>query len=173
VIEKSKVKVAAKSDESVIVGQVIVSVVTAIATTIVLGLLGLSGNWASQGGLVRLIGGVSRAELADDIDKQLSKSAQFLNSIKLEMVPGKWSNSIAKLADGSVVVAVSQEECPAESIIVGGYCGAGQNSAGAKGNLQDVGLFDGRQFLCKWGTTTNSETLKVSAQALCLRVARK
>jgi hypothetical protein len=145
-----KVKVATKSDLSGIVGQVTVSVATAIA----LGLLGVLANWASQGGLVRLLGGISRTD----------------DSIKLEVLPGKWSNSVATLADGSIVVSASQEQCPVDSIIIGGYCGS---SMDAKGNLQNAGLFNGKQFLCKWGTTTNSETFKPNAQALCLRVARK
>jgi hypothetical protein len=149
VIEKAKDKVAGKSDFSGIGRSVTVSLATAIS----LGVLGLLANWASKGGLVSLLGGVSRAD----------------DSVKLEVIPGKWANGSATLADGSIVVGLSQEHCPDDSVIIGGYCGSGMD---AKGTLQNAGLVNGK-FLCKWGTTTNAEAFKPSAQASCLRVTRK
>jgi hypothetical protein len=148
VAEKTKVRVTTNSESNPIARHVTLAVASAIA----LGGLGLFGNWAYQGGLIKALGGVSRGE----------------DSIKLETVPGQWSSAAGTLADGSIVVRATQDQCPKETIIVGGYC-----NLDVKGALQNAGLFNGKEFLCKWGSINNSGTFKASAQASCLKVVAK
>jgi len=180
---------ASKSGGIGVAGQVAVGVVTAIAV----GLVGLLGNWASQGGLIRLLGGVTAVELKRQVADQLKISdikgppgpkgdpgppgppgsaAELSGPLKVELVAGEWSDVASKNDDGSFVATAKPRLCPEGAILIGAYC-APANPTIATGNLQGVGLANDGNSYCIWNGVNHPDKFRGFAQAMCVRISNK
>jgi hypothetical protein len=180
---------ASKSGGIGVAGQVAVGVATAIAV----GLVGLLGNWASQGGLIRALGAVTAVELKRQVADQLEISdikgppgpkgdpgppgppgsaAELSGPLKVELVAGEWSDVASKNDDGSFVATAKPRLCPEGAILISAYC-APANPTIATGNLQGVGLANDGNSYCIWNGVNHPDKFRGFAQAMCVRISNK
>jgi hypothetical protein len=134
---------------------IISAIVGSVLTAVVLGIGGLFVNFASNGALVRALGGMTQEDVAQYLKAHLKEylppSGVQAEDLKLDFIPGelKYAN---KDDHGFVNASVSQTFCHDGSFLIGGYCGFTQDESlkGAGGTLQSFGLNSAREFFCDW-----------------------
>jgi hypothetical protein len=143
-----------------------------VAAAVIIGLLTLFGNWASQGGLVRVLGGISKADLDDALKKIPSPSPVEGGSWKVELVAGEVSAYATKDDDGNFTAAAAQYLCPQGTILINAYC-ATNNQKASSGALRASGLISEGWFSCTWTGVDKPDGLRGQAQPMCLRMVKK
>ncbi len=148
-------------------------IVGSVITAMLIGGGGYVANLASSGALVRMLGGMTEAQVSEYIEKHRPTNVMPSDDLKLELVAGNTSWSI-KNADGSFVALVEPSSCPAGAVLINAYCGINdEGTHGATGNLQRVGLGPNDTFYCTWNGVNKPDSFQGHASPVCLRIAKK
>jgi hypothetical protein len=109
--------------------------------------------------------------MKDHIKEYLPTSVEQINSIKLEIVDGEYSDWASKNEDGTFTASAAQTLCPEGSILIGGRCGVEGNSY--IGYLQTAGLSNNHKVYCDWGNLRKAADFKAWVYPTCLHIKTK
>ena len=111
-------------------------------------------SWSSQGGLVRALGGLTKEEV--------------IKALKLEVVPGGWSDPAVKKEDGSFTAYAAPTLCPEGSILISAYCGIVDDpKVRTTANLQRAGLSKDF-FYCTWNNVGENQKISMRRLRRCV-----
>jgi hypothetical protein len=152
--------------------QIIIGLATNWVAPLLIGVGFFAWNWISSGAVVRAMGGMTKAEVAEYLKQNMPPANAPPSDWNFELVPGKTELS-SENSDGSFAASAAPSDCEG-SILIGGYCGIlDEGSHRATGNLQRGGLGSDLWFYCTWNGVNKPDAFRGELQTVCLKLAKK